>query len=126
MSDEERFEIVDGMVRARYGHSFTVKYNRPLQPEEVPEILYHGTTLDSLGSILREGLKPMGRRYVHLSLTKERALKVAKRRKGPHVILRIRARDLANDVPLYRPSRLTFLVERVPSEYIEVEEVVRG
>ncbi|MDK2384380.1 MAG: RNA 2'-phosphotransferase [Candidatus Korarchaeota archaeon] len=126
MSDEERFEVVDGMVRARYGHSFTVTYDRSLPLDEVPDILYHGTTLSSLGSILREGLKPMGRGYVHLSLTKERALKVAKRRKGPHVILRIRARDLARYVPLYRPSRLTFLVKRVPPEYIEVEEVVRG
>ncbi len=126
MSDEERFEVVNGRVRARYGHSFQVTYDRPLPPEEVPETLYHGTTLSSLGSILREGLKPMGRRYVHLSLTKERALEVARRRKGPHVILRVRARDLAENVPVYRPSHLTFLVERVPPEYIEVEEVIGG
>ncbi len=126
LSDRERFEVVNGKVRARYGHSFRVIYDRPLPPEEVPEVLYHGTTLKSLRSILKEGLRPMNRTYVHLSLTKERALEVARRRKGPHVILRIRARELARMVPMYRPSHLTFLVERVPPEYIEVEEVIEG
>ncbi len=126
LSDRERFEVVGGKVRARYGHSFRVVYDRPVSPEEVPEVLYHGTTLKSLRSILEEGLKPMNRTYVHLSLTKERALKVARRRKGPHVILRIRAKELARVSPIYRPSHLTFLVERVPPKYIEVEEVVEG
>ncbi len=126
MSDEERFEVVGKMVRARYGHSFRVIYEKPLSPEEVPESLYHGTILKSVKFILREGLKPMGRGYVHLSLTKERALKVARRRKGPYAILRIRAKELAKVLPVYRPSYLTFLVERVPPEYIEVEEIIRG
>ncbi len=125
-ADEERFEVIDGRVRARYGHSFRVDYGKPLRPEDVPRVLYHGTTLRSLPLIMRHGLRPMSREYVHLSLTKERALKVARRRRGPHVILRIRARELAASQPVYRPSRLTFLARVVPPEYIEVEEILGG
>jgi len=124
-SDTERFEVSGDLVRARYGHSFPVNPGDPLKLPEVPEALYHGTTLEALPRIRREGLLPMSREFVHLSLTKQRALEVAKRRKGPHVILKIRAKELAKKVPIYRPSRLTFLVRRVPPEHIEVEEVIR-
>ncbi len=123
--DTERFELKDDLVRARYGHSFPIKIGEPLQPEEVPEVLYHGTTREALSSILKEGLKPMRRRYVHLSLTVDRALQVARRKKGPHVVLRIRARELAKrGYDIYRPSELTFLVGEVPPDYIEGYDTV--
>ncbi len=123
--DTERFELKDGLVRARYGHSFSIRIGEPLQPEEVPEVLYHGTTREALSSILKEGLKPMRRQYVHLSLTVDRALQVARRKKGPHVILRIKARELARSgYSIYRPSELTFLVDKVPPDYIEDYDIV--
>ncbi len=79
--DTERFELKDSLVRARYGHSFPIEIGESLRPEEVPEVLYHGTTREALSSILKEGLRPMKRQYVHLSLTVDRALQVARRKK---------------------------------------------
>ncbi|WP_259391463.1 RNA 2'-phosphotransferase [Paenibacillus sp. 1011MAR3C5] len=39
-SDKQRFEIINGRIRARYGHSHDrVNYS----PAEPPAILYHGT-----------------------------------------------------------------------------------
>jgi putative RNA 2'-phosphotransferase len=62
---KRRFEIKDQKIRARYGHSIDVKIEEvPIQP---PEFLYHGTNPSREEIILREGLKPMSRRFVHLS-----------------------------------------------------------
>lgn len=36
-------------------------------PAEPPVVLYHGTNRRVLAAIMKEGLKPMGRQYVHLS-----------------------------------------------------------
>ena len=64
-SEKKRFEWKDGKVRATYGHSFPVE----LENEEVtpPSTLYFGTARDLAASVLRNGLKPRDRQYVHLS-----------------------------------------------------------
>ncbi len=48
-----RFELKDGRVRARYGHSIPVELC--YESKEVPDILYHGTTPEAAARMLREG-----------------------------------------------------------------------
>ena len=60
-----RLEIVEGRMRARYGHSLPERLDLP--PSAPPARLYHGTAAASVEAILAEGLRPMGRQYVHLS-----------------------------------------------------------
>src|SRR5207249_463766 len=72
--DKKRFELKDGKVRATYGHSFPVDLG--LESAEPPPELYFGTARDLAQSILRNGLKPRDRRYVHLSPSLQDALAV--------------------------------------------------
>lgn len=82
-----RFEFDEKMtkVRALYGHSIDVYPD--LKISTPPEILYHGTSIDRVKPILSEGLKPMRRKYVHLSTDIEAALKVGKRHGEPVVFI---------------------------------------
>lgn len=88
-SDKKRFEIKNGKIRATYGHSLPFKIKK--KPTMPPEILYHGTTSKAANNILKTGLKPMGRQYVHLSLDIESAYKVGLRRTKKPIILKVLA-----------------------------------
>ncbi|KZZ46326.1 hypothetical protein A3759_31935, partial [Thalassolituus sp. HI0120] len=60
-SEKQRHEIVDGKIRALYGHSLPGLIARePFVPDSQME-LYHATSPELVGNILEQGLKPMGR-----------------------------------------------------------------
>ena len=63
----KRFEVKGDRIRALYGHTIPVK----VEYEEDTHVksLYHGTTSDAASKILKEGVKPMKRKWVHLSPT---------------------------------------------------------
>jgi len=124
-----RFEIktINGkkFIRARYGHSralnIDIKYPQ-VQPDEV-DYLYHGTRADVLPWILREGLKPMNRKYVHLSPSPEDAIIVAQRWRGKPVILKIEAKKFLEDGgKIFKASEKVFLAEFIPPQYIRIHK----
>lgn len=84
---KQRHEIKDGRIRAYYGHSLNEKIVRKIAMP--PRYLYHGTTPEAAELIVKEGLKPMTRQYVHLSSTVETARLVAERRTATPVLFRI-------------------------------------
>jgi putative RNA 2'-phosphotransferase len=90
-SDKQRFALSpDGArIRANQGHSVHVELG--LEPREPPAELYHGTVHRFLDGIRAEGLVRGSRRHVHLSRDRETAQKVAGRRRGPAVLLTVRA-----------------------------------
>lgn len=53
------------LIRAKQGHSLNITFKLESLPADI--ILFHGTTSDKLGEILKTGLKPMSRKYVHLT-----------------------------------------------------------
>lgn len=89
-SDKQRFELADGRVRARYGHSLGERVDHAAAVP--PEILYHGTARRFVAAILAEGLRPMARQHVHLSATEELATIVGRRRDADPAILTVAAR----------------------------------
>ncbi len=111
-----RFELKNGMIRARYGHSFRVFINYPRIKWDKP--LYHGTSLSSLKSILKEGIKPMKRQYVHLTIDEETAIDTG-RRHGKPVVLIIDPKCLERHgyELLYATDRI-FLTKYVPPDCI--------
>lgn len=86
-SSRKRFEIIGSKIRALYGHTIPVKLE--LEEDRVVKVLYHGTTQEAAHQIMRDGLKPMKRKWVHLSPTIEIAMEVGKRRANNPVILKI-------------------------------------
>lgn len=114
-----RFEIRGNRIRALYGHSIPVKINL----EEIKDVdyLYHGTTPESAKRILKEGLKPMGRRKVHLSPSMEQALKVGKRKTEEPVVLRIDARSaIKRGIRIEKANDLVYLSDYIPPEFISL------
>ena len=115
-SDKMRFELLDGKVRATYGHSFPVK----LEHKDIPPPLhlYHGIARDLAPSLLEQGLKPRGRQYVHLSLSVEEALAVGKNRDPSPVILVIQAQAAdAEGIRFYHSGPL-FLAQEIPARFL--------
>ncbi|MCD6445229.1 RNA 2'-phosphotransferase [Candidatus Bathyarchaeota archaeon] len=118
-SERKRFEIVNGKIRALYGHSIPV--NLGLKEDETVKVLYHGTTMKAAKEILKNGLKKMGRRWVHLSPTIEIAKKIGLRRTNKPVILEInveRARE--NGLKFYKATDKVYLTSCIPPKYIKL------
>ena len=104
-------------IRANQGHSVPVDVG--LKEQEPPVFLYHGTAVGFLASIEREGLKPMGRLYVHLSKDVETAVNVGKRH-GKTVVLKIHSGDMYRDgQAFYLSENGVWLTKKVVPEYFE-------
>ena len=104
-------------IRANQGHSVPVDVG--LKEQEPPVFLYHGTAAGFLASIEREGLKPMGRLYVHLSKDVETAVNVGKRH-GKPIVLKIHSGDMYRDgQTFYLSENGVWLTKKVVPEYFE-------
>ena len=106
-------------IRACQGHSIPGVQVEMEQPEP-PEYLYHGTATRFLDTILREGLKPMSRQWVHLSGNQETAVNVGSRHGNP-IVLRVDAKKFISDGhKLYRSLNGVWQTKEVPAEYLEI------
>jgi putative RNA 2'-phosphotransferase len=116
-SDKQRFEIQNDRIRAFYGHSIPGKLKKIAAPP--PAMLYHGTTSAVIDVIMRDGLKPMSRQYVHLSLDTATAIDVAKRKNGHIIILQVDAHTAhQNKVKFYEGNQSVWLADTVPAAYL--------
>ncbi|WP_196776851.1 RNA 2'-phosphotransferase [Haloechinothrix halophila] len=103
-SAKRRFELVGDRIRALYGHSLPGRIER--QPATPPDVLYHGTAPETWEAIRVEGLQPIRRQYVHLSVDKETAVAVGKRKSTSPVLLSVAAAAAAADgVEFYMETR---------------------
>ena len=118
-SEKKRHEIVGDKIRALYGH--TVPQIIKKEPGIPPAVLYHGTTHRALPQILQDGLKPMQRQYVHLSIDVETATRVGKRRDPEPVILKIDTEAAQKaGILFYIGNDKVWLCKEVPKECIMV------
>jgi len=118
-AEKRRFEINRSRIRALYGHSIPVDLRH--HEIEPPDELYHGTQRKVLPIILKEGLKPMNRNYVHLSKTEKDARIVGLRRDPNPVILVIRARQAWEAGIKFFDVGDVFLTKYIPPKYIKRE-----
>jgi putative RNA 2'-phosphotransferase len=98
--DKRRFTLSDDgrRIRAAQGHSIAVDLG--LQAVEPPETLFHGTATATLDTIFREGLKPVSRNHVHLSLDVPTAIRVGARHGRP-IVLEVAAGSLHRSGALF-------------------------
>ena len=117
-SEKQRFTLSEDRrrIRAAQGHSIAVDLG--LAPSEPPERLYHGTATRFLEAILAEGLKPGGRRQVHLSTDVATATNVGRRHGEPVVLLVDSARMFADGLGFWRADNGVWLTDFVPPSYL--------
>ncbi|MFB4322031.1 MULTISPECIES: RNA 2'-phosphotransferase [Paenibacillus] len=119
-SDKARHEILNGKIRALYGHSAPQKILKVIGTP--PTLLYHGTARHLVEQILHEGLRPMGRQYVHLSVDRETAYLVGKRKDPSPVLLVVRAEQASNEgCNFYQGNDAVWLADSVPARFISEE-----
>ncbi|MCF8001868.1 MAG: RNA 2'-phosphotransferase, partial [Halanaerobiales bacterium] len=108
------------LIKANYGHSID---DIDLEYENIrpTEYLYHGTIKKYYKNILKQGLKKMNRKYVHLSKNKKQAYKVGKRRTQNPLILKIEALKMYNDGHnFFKTNSDIILTEFVDKQYISL------
>ena len=115
-TEKKRFEIVDGRVRARYGHSFKVDLG--LDPVEPPEALYKGVAGREVESTLSGGLTPFDRQYVHLSYDPDVAAQLGR---GGNAVVRVEAKAAHEAGVAFFDCGPTMLTEGVPSDFLTLE-----
>jgi len=117
-SERKRFEIVQGKIRALYGHTIPVELG--LREDKIVKVLYHGTTSDAASEILKTGLKAMKRRQAHLSPTVDVAIRIGLRRTKDPVVLQIDAEAARkNGARIFKATDTVYLCSYVPSEHIK-------
>lgn len=116
---KRRFEISDGRIRARYGHSIDVNV-RWSEGSAVPERLYHATAPENVPSIMKYGLLPMRRKEVHMTSIEGEAIEVGLRHSKTPVLLEIDAKRMVEDGLEIRKKGEVFTADHVPPDYIRV------
>ena len=117
-NNKKRFEFNDDQtkIRARQGHSINVDVE--LKEETPPKILYHGTSLERVESILKNGINNGGRLHVHLTESFATALKSGQRH-GVPMVVEVNALDANNDgVKFLHSANDVWLTEFVDPKYI--------
>lgn len=117
----KRRHELDGLrIRALYGHSVPGRIRcRQARP---PARLFHGTAHETWVEIQAHGLLPMGRQFVHLSVDRETATSVGRRKSADPTILTIDALAAASaGTPFYEGNELVWLSDRIPARYIAPE-----
>jgi len=110
-------------IRAVQGHSVTVDAGeRLLERHELPIELYHGTAAANIKSIMKDGLKPGSRQFVHLTADKETARTVGKRHskaEEPIILTVLAHRATHNGFPFFMSENGVYLSKHVPAVYID-------
>ena len=118
LNNKKRYEFNEDRtkIRARQGHSVDVDVE--LDEALPPDALYHGTSQNVIGMIMRDGIKPMGRKHVHLSVDENTAAEVGKRH-GKPVVLTIDAKAMVNSgIKFYLSHNGVWLCDRVDPKFI--------
>ncbi len=103
-------------IRANQGHSLSIDLG--YQPQQPPNILYHGTAERFIESIFSTGLQKRNRHHVHLSPDVDTATNVGKRH-GKVVILEVLAEEMSqNGFDFYVSENGVWLADEVPANYL--------
>lgn len=115
-SPKRRYELTGSRIRALYGHSVPTLINK--DPAQPPPLLFHGTARAALQAITGSGLRPMRRQYVHLSVDRETAIEVGRRKDADPVVLAVdAAKAHADGVAFFRGNETIWLATHVPPAF---------
>jgi putative RNA 2'-phosphotransferase len=116
-SAKQRHEIEGDRIRALYGHSVPGRIVRVAATP--PKRLFHGTSPTAWAEIQRDGLRPMGRQYVHLSGDLATAEQVGRRKSSTPLIVFVDAGRASDDgIRFWRGNEIIWLADAVPPDYL--------
>ena len=101
-----------------YGHSIDV--NLGLEPTTPPPVLYHGTAEKYIDSIMKEGLRPRKRNFVHLSETMDMAKQVGTRHGKPIVLAIDTEAMISARYKFYKALSGVWLTSEVPARFYKI------
>lgn len=115
-----RFEFSENesSVRALYGHSIDVDLG--LEPTIPPPVLYHGTAEKYIDSIMKEGLRPRKRNFVHLSETIDMAKQIGTRHGSPVVLSIDIEAMIRTGYKFYKAQNSIWLTGDIPPKFLKV------
>lgn len=124
-SNKKRWEIVDKKIRAYYGHSVEQEIRH--EEKKPPDVLFHGTNHDVVDKILRDGLLPMERQFVHMSADLETAIIVGKRKDKNPVILTINSKKAYEDGVIFMcENNDVWLAKYINKKYISLKKTYKN
>lgn len=113
-----RYELSDDRSRVRALHGHSVDIDLSYEVTTPPPVLYHGTASRFVRSIERDGILPMGRQFVHLSVSPSEAAEVGSRHGRP-IVLTIDAQGMvAAGYEFHLSGDGVWLVSDVPPEFV--------
>jgi putative RNA 2'-phosphotransferase len=116
---KRRHELDGDRIRALYGHSVPGRMQR--SQAVPPARLFHGTAPQTWAVIQADGLLPMGRQFVHLSVDRETATSVGRRKSdSPIILIADAVAATSAGVAFYEGNDLVWLADRIPAQFIEV------
>lgn len=105
-------------IRASQGHSIAVDLG--YKESIPPAVLYHGTAEKNINIIVQQGLQKIKRQHVHLSTSKETAVRVGQRH-GKPVVLEVSSGRMHSDgYSFYLSANGVWLTEAVPATYLRL------
>jgi putative RNA 2'-phosphotransferase len=121
-NNKQRFDLKEEngkiYIRANQGHSIK-NLDMHYEPVSPPDILYDGTAVKSIESILKLGIQKRSRQYVHLSADIKTAIKVGERH-GEVVLLAIDSKQMYEDgIEFYLSKNGVWLTDYVDVKYIK-------
>ena len=118
--DRPRYEIVDGKIRALYGHSIKVD---PGEPTEPPEELFLGMGSRDADRATKSGLSAGRRRFLHLATSEDDAKEMGRRAAPEYTVVTVFARDAWEDGVSFYDRKALFLSDGISTDHLEVGEV---
>lgn len=116
--NKQRFSFNEDKTKLRANQGHSVSVDVELQETEPPEFLYHGTGEKSVASIMKTGLLPGNRLYVHLSSDKDTAIKVGSRHGKPFVFTVSSGQMYRDRYKFFRSVNGVWLTKKVEAKYL--------
>jgi putative RNA 2'-phosphotransferase len=121
-NDKKRFALSEDRLRIRASQGHSIAVSLELEPQEPPDLLYHGTASRFIASIRASGLVRGQRNHVHLSKDERTAVGVGKRHGKPAVLVIKAGRMHESGFQFFLSANGVWLTERVPIDYIVFPE----
>lgn len=117
--DKGRYQINSGMIRATYGHTIDVDLSD--LPDVDVEYLYYPASEEEVAVILENGIKPVDRKYVHLSASPEKAEEAGKVKMQNPIILKIDVKATKESIPdlqIKKAGKQVYVAKEMPAKAI--------